>query len=146
MATVPASARGLIGVVIAVIALPQLLASARFGFRLSIAGVVVALCVVLCAVPLCCARPRGFRAATVVAGCAVVPAAVFAGVVLLLGGFGFGRPDAFLLGIALPVAATAPLVAAFQQARGDGSGRRPAVVGRSAAVLSGVGWVLLLFV
>ncbi|MFJ7909947.1 hypothetical protein [Kitasatospora sp. NPDC096204] len=146
MAAVPASARGFIGVAIAVIAFPMLLVTARFGLRLSIAAVVATVCVALCAVPLGCARPGGFRAATVVAGCAVGLAAVVAGVLLLLGGVGFGRPDCLLLGIVLPIAGIAPPVAAFQRARGAEYGHRPAVLGGSAAALSAVGWLLVVFV
>ncbi|MGW3072468.1 MULTISPECIES: hypothetical protein [unclassified Kitasatospora] len=146
MASVPASARGFVGVAIAVVAFPMLLVTARFGLRLSIAAVVVTVCVLLCAVPLGCARPDGFRAATVVAGCAVGLATVVAGVFLLLGGVGFGRPDCLLLGIVLPIAGIAPLVAAFQRVRGAEHGRRPAVLGGSAAVLSAVGWLLTVFV
>ncbi|WP_224282829.1 hypothetical protein [Streptomyces sp. LS1784] len=143
---VPASVRGLVGVAIAVFTLPLVLGAAKFGFRFSIANTIATACLVPCAVALACARPNGFRSAIAVAGCAVGPAAVCAGIVLLLGGFGFGRPDAMLLGIALPIAAIALLAAAFQRARGAEYGRRPAALGWSAAALSAVCRPLLIFV
>ncbi|MET8539742.1 hypothetical protein ABZW03_03655 [Kitasatospora sp. NPDC004799] len=146
MGAVPASARGLVGAAMAVFAWPLALVAARLGFRLSIAHVVATACFVPCAVALVCARPNGFRAATVAAGCVLGPAAVFAGFFVLLGGLGFGRVDWMLLAVAVPIAAIASPVAAFQRARGVEYGRRAAAVGWSAAALSVLGWPLLIFV
>ncbi|MFE7590339.1 hypothetical protein ACFU6K_13130 [Kitasatospora sp. NPDC057512] len=145
MVAVPASARVLVGVAIAVFTVPLVLVVARVGFRFSIAHAVAIACFVPCALALACARPNGFRAATVAAGCVLGPATVFAGFLLLMAGAGFGRADWILLAVTLPVAAIASLVGAFQRARGVEYGRRPAVIAWSAAALSTVGWPPLIF-
>ncbi|MFE4974172.1 hypothetical protein ACFRAR_18935 [Kitasatospora sp. NPDC056651] len=145
MRTVPASAPGLVALAMGVFALPLVLVGVRDGFHASVVHVVVAACFVPCVVALLWPGPGGFRAATVAAGSAMVPVAVFAALFLLWAGAGLGRLGGALVGLALPVATIASLVGAFQRAEGLHRGLRAAVVGRSVAALSVIGWVLLLF-
>ncbi|MFD4654053.1 hypothetical protein ACFWP2_00330 [Kitasatospora sp. NPDC058444] len=145
MAVVPVSARGLVGLAVAVCVWPVAVFIVRFGYRPAPVHVAVAACLVPCAVALLCAHPRGFRIATVVAGCAVGVVAAPAALGLLVLGAEFGTAAGVLLGFTLPVAAVAPLAAAYRRADGVEYGRGLAVVGWSAAGLSGVGWLLLIF-
>ncbi|MGW7581705.1 hypothetical protein ACWGKU_11285 [Kitasatospora sp. NPDC054768] len=145
MVTVPASARGFVGLAVAVFVWPVAAFVVRFGFHAAPVHVVVAVCSVPCAVALLCGRPRVFRIAATVAGTAMGAVAGLAALGLLVIGTEFGPRTALLVGVTLPVATIAPLVAAFQRAEGVEQGRPAAVVGWSAAVLSAGGWLLLFF-
>ncbi|MEU1283658.1 hypothetical protein [Kitasatospora sp. NPDC005856] len=145
MKTVPASAPGFVGLAIGAVTLQLALVGVRFGFHASALHVLVAFGFVPCVLALLWPGPGGFRAATVVAECVLGTAAVILGMLLFSVGEGPGRPGGTLAGLTMPVVTVAPLVAAYRRAGGVECGRRLAVVGWSAAALSGVGWLLLIF-
>ncbi|MFH8382629.1 hypothetical protein ACH4E7_17015 [Kitasatospora sp. NPDC018058] len=144
----PASARWLAGVAVAVFVPPLVLIGSVFGigwpYVHHLVGLVsAAACAVPVAVPACSRRRDHFRVACAAAGFTVaavwVPLTVLAFfAVLVFGGWAW-----FLTCLSVPVAAITALIAAFQRARGPECGRTAAVLGWSAAAASVAGWFLL---
>ncbi|MGW3039376.1 hypothetical protein ACWC9T_04835 [Kitasatospora sp. NPDC001159] len=144
MTVVPASARWLAGVAVAVFLPPLVLIGPVFGIGWPYVHHSVGLVsAVACAVPACLRRRDRFRVACAAAGFAVaavwVPLTVLAFfAVLVFGGWAW-----FLTCLSVPVAAITAMIAAFQRARGPECGRTAAVLGWSAAAVSAAGWFLL---
>ncbi|WP_369184333.1 hypothetical protein [Streptomyces sp. Y1] len=141
MVLVPTSARRLVGVAVAVFAVPLLLTFRPSGVIWShvVQGVEL-LSAAGCAAPLCFRDRKRFRVACAAGGAVVASLWTPALLLGLLAALALGDWGWLLTHLALAGAAIAALIAAFQRAKGADHGRPAAAIGWAAGALSLGAW------
>ncbi|MER7846582.1 hypothetical protein ABTZ03_21785 [Kitasatospora sp. NPDC096077] len=146
MAGIPASARWLAGAASAVFLVPFILTALTRGVSGQLYLCAIGLLTgAFCTVPVFYRRRDRFRVACAAAGFSVAAVWVPVLVIGLLAALGLGAWDWFLGYLALPLAAIAALIGAFQRAYGPDSGRSAVAVGWAAAAVSAACWFPLAF-
>ncbi|WP_218202439.1 hypothetical protein [Kitasatospora aureofaciens] len=138
----PASARWLAGVAVAVFLLPLAVMVGTFGvawpYFQDLVGLV---CPAACAVPVFYRERNPFRVACAAAGAVVAAVWVPLALIAIWPVLALGCWSWFLLCLFLPIAAITALIAAFQRARGAECGRVAAALGWAVGALSVICWV-----